>query len=79
MSTLLRRAFLGRIAALPAALAAARLSALETVAEGKKPEATSLDKDRKELRKGLKALREAKLPQAVEPAFSFRPLGPEKK
>jgi len=78
MNSLLRRVFLGRLAALPAALTATRLTALEVADPGtKKPEVPSLDKDRKELRKTLKALREAKLDQAVEPAFLFRALPKE--
>ncbi|HJU83795.1 MAG TPA: hypothetical protein VJ600_06270 [Holophagaceae bacterium] len=75
-----RRSFFGWMAAVPATLAATRVaSAAEPLArdlvrlQEPAPPAPS-EKDLKDLQDMLKMLREAKLPQAVPPAFTFAAL-----
>ncbi|HJW09415.1 MAG TPA: hypothetical protein VJ483_07240 [Holophagaceae bacterium] len=75
-----RRSFFGWMAAVPATLAVGQVArAAEPLAAGLAPvqEPASIsplaptEKEMKDLQDQLKLLREAKLPQAVEPAFTF--------
>jgi hypothetical protein len=71
-----RRSFFGWMAGVPAALAAGQLAqaaepALRIQEPVLPPPPAPTDKELKDLQDQLKLLREAKLPQAVEPAFSF--------
>ncbi len=75
-----RRSFFGWMAAVPAALAATRVAAAaeplarELAPRQEAPAASPSEKDLKELQATLAVLRDAKLPQAVPPAFTFAAL-----
>ncbi len=74
-----RRSFFGWMAGVPLALAAAQVAeAAEGLAPRQEPPTPPptlpTEKELKDLQDQLKVLREAKLPQAVEPAFSFAAL-----
>jgi hypothetical protein len=76
-----RRSFFGWMAGVPAALAAAKVvEAAEPLTRLQEPPPPApTEKELKDLQDQLKSLREARLPQAVEPAFTFAALKPGRK